>query len=184
MNMNEEWRDIQGYEGLYQVSNLGRVKSLDREITAISRWGTPQRYIAKGRIRKVSLSTTGYPQVQLSKDGRTDTCQVHRLVAAAFIANPNNLPEVNHKNEDKCDNKACNLEWCTREYNAHYLNACTRHARKIWKRVRQITLDGKFVAEYPSVREASKANGISVSYISKAIHGAVSHINGHCFELV
>ncbi|WP_300905716.1 NUMOD4 domain-containing protein [uncultured Bacteroides sp.] len=182
--MNEEWRDIQGYEGLYQVSNLGKVRSLDREITAVSRWGTPQKYTAKGRVLKGSFSTVGYPQVQLSKEGTITTYQVHRLVAMAFLANPDNLSEVNHKNEDKCDNRACNLEWCDRDYNAHYLNACTRHAHKIWKRVRQFTLDGKFIAEYPSVSEASKANGISVSYISKVIHGVVSQANGHRFELV
>lgn len=182
--MTEEWHDIQDYKGLYQVSNLGRVRSLDREITAISRWGTPQKYIAKGRIIKGSLSTVGYPQVRLSKDGIITTYQVHRLVATAFLANPNNLSEVNHKNEDKCDNKVSNLEWCDRDYNAHYLNACTRHAHKICKRVKQFTLDGKFVAEYPSVSEASKANGISVSYISKVIHGVVDHANGYRFESV
>lgn len=182
--MTEEWKDIQGYEGLYQVSNLGRVRSLDHIVSAISKWGTPQTYLSKGRIRKGVPSSKGYPQVLLSKEGTVTTHPIHRLVAVAFIPNPDNLPEVNHKNEDKSDSRASNLEWCTRDYNAHYLNACTRHAHKIWRKVKQFTVDGKFVVEHSSVSAAAKANGISISYVSKVIHGVVDSVKGYRFELI
>ena len=181
--MTEEWKDIQGYEGFYQVSNLGNVRSVDHIVNAISRWGTPQTYTVKGKLRKGVISSVGYPQVLLSKEGTVTTHQIHRLVAMAFLPNPCNLPEVNHKNENKRDNRACNLEWCTRYYNAHYLNACTRHAHKIWRKVKQFTADGEFIAEHQSVSEAAKANGISVSYVSKVIHGVVDQVNGYRFEL-
>lgn len=180
----EEWRDIEGYEGIYQVSNLGKVRGLDHVVTAISRWGTPQIYVVKGRLMKGSISTTGYPQVILSRGGEIKSHQIHRLVAKAFLDNPNNFPEVNHKNENKRDNRVCNLEWCDRDYNAHYKNACTRHAHKIWKKVRQLTIDGEYVAEYPSVSEAARVNGISVSYVSKIICGVIDNARGYRFELV
>lgn len=110
--MNEIWKDVKGYEGLYQVSNLGRVKSLDR----IDRKGR----LRKGRILKPSSNGRGYLNVCLTVDNIPHTIKVHRLVAEAFISNPDNLPQVNHKDEIKTNNHADNLEWCTAEYNSNY----------------------------------------------------------------
>lgn len=101
--MNEEWRDILGYEGLYKVSNLGMVYSMKRK-----------------KIMKLSKTEKGYYKVYLMKDGTGKHKKVHRLVAEAFIPNPNNLPQVNHKDEDKTNNIVTNLEWCTAEYNSNY----------------------------------------------------------------
>ena len=114
----EVWRDIKGYEGLYQVSNLGRVKSLERYVKGI--YGlrkVQQKIMSIARIR-----TNGYMQVHLTKNGIAKKYQVHRLVAEAFIPNPNNLPIVNHKDENKINNCVWNLEWCTYSYNLTYGN--------------------------------------------------------------
>ena len=106
--MKEMWKDIPGYERLYQVSNLGNVRSLN--------------YNRTGEIKLLKQSTNKheYKLVSLCKNGKTKTCKVHRLVAIAFIPNPNNLPIINHKDEDKTNNNVNNLEWCTYEYNVNY----------------------------------------------------------------
>ena len=115
--MKEEWRDIKGYEDLYQVSNLGRVKSLKDN---------------KGNYREKILSnsttTQGYLFVHLYKNGKVKLFTVHRLVAMHFIDNSNNYKEVNHKDENKSNNCVENLEWCTREYNNNYGTKNKRHS--------------------------------------------------------
>jgi hypothetical protein len=111
----EEWRDIKGYEGLYQVSNLGRVKSLSRTIER-SKYGS---IFVSEKILSTN-STKGYLYVSLCKCGKQKRVRVHRLVAEAFIPNQDNLPEVNHKDENKENNAVSNLEWCTNKYNCNY----------------------------------------------------------------
>lgn len=101
----EEWRDIKGYEGDYQVSSYGRIKSL--------KWG-------KEKILKLRKDKKGYTVVTLSKNSKTILKKVHRLVAETFMPNPNNYPQVNHKDENKSNNNINNLEWCTNEYNRNY----------------------------------------------------------------
>lgn len=117
-NLTEIWKDIEGYEGLYQVSNLGRVKSLDRK-EYFYRGDTPVERIRKGCILSPS-SSCGYLHVNLHDGKKRKMKLIHRLVAQAFIPNPDILPEVNHKNELKTDNSVSNLEWCTAKYNSNY----------------------------------------------------------------
>src|SRR5690606_28733657 len=112
MNYNtveEVWKDVKGYEGFYQVSNLGRVKSLERHVPN----GDNTFRVVKERYLKTNKKTNEYIKVNLS--GKS--FRVHRLVATAFIGNPNNYPEVNHINGDKTDNNVTNLEWCSSSYN-------------------------------------------------------------------
>ena len=114
--MNEEWRPIEGYEGLYEVSNLGRVRSLDMYVK--SRYGNYRLH--KGKVLSPAKDTNGYLFVNLTYNGKHNTIRVHRLVALTFIPNPDNLPEVNHKDEDKSNNRVDNLEFCDRKYNINY----------------------------------------------------------------
>lgn len=110
----EEWKDIPGYEGSYQISNLGRVRTLTRKIT--------NNHVLQGQIVNPILQHSGYLHVGLWKGGKCSQRRVHRLVAEAFVDNPENKPTVNHLNEDKTDNRACNLEWATYRENTVYGN--------------------------------------------------------------
>ena len=116
--MNKEiWKPIEGYEGLYEVSNYGRIKSLKRKVFV------KKKNIYKTvneRILKPNKNTHGYYSLFLSKNGMAKIVTVHSLVANAFISNPNNYPQINHKDEDKSNNNAENLEWCTCKYNINY----------------------------------------------------------------
>lgn len=144
--MEEVWKDIEGYSGKYKVSNLGNVKS--------------NLYRAQRKLLTKIVSYKGYLRVRLP-DGLK---YVHRLVAQAFIPNPNNLPQVNHKNEDKTDNRVTNLEWCSLLYNIKY---GTGIERRSYKRtllrngtssipVVQFDLQGNYIAEYLSAKEATR----------------------------
>ena len=112
--MEEIWKPVDGYEGYYEVSNLGRVRSIDRFVKA-----DKGMRLSKGQLLKPFYSN-GYARVVLSKQQKTKKFSVHRLVAIAFIPNTNNYPQVNHKNEDKNCNEVDNLEWCNGAYNCNY----------------------------------------------------------------
>lgn len=110
---DEVWKDIQGYEGLYQVSNFGNVKSLDKQV-----WGGKSFYFKKGEIKKKIIGSTGYWQVMLYKNNNHKTTKVHRIVAKVFIENPNLHNVVNHIDGNKLNNNIKNLEWCTHKHNS------------------------------------------------------------------
>lgn len=119
INKTEIWKDITGYEGYYQVSNKGRVKSLDRYIIYTSKHNRQIRQRINGRILYQGICK-GYKAVKLSKNHIQTNYSVHRLVSEAFIANPENKPEVNHKNGNKKDNRVVNLEWVTASENQQH----------------------------------------------------------------
>src|SRR5699024_6100473 len=112
----EIWKDINGYEGIYQVSSLGRVRSLDR--TLLNKNNI--EYKVKGKIRKISCTGKGYQKIQLSKEGNSKNFSIHRLVAQAFIPNPENLPIVNHIDGNKTNNHIGNLEWVSSNENMNH----------------------------------------------------------------
>ena len=144
--MDEIWKDKKDYEGHYQVSNFGRVKSIK---------------FGKERILKPLTNSSGYLCVNLYKNGIIKTYLVHRLVAEIFLPNPNNYKEVNHKDEDKSNNIVSNLEWCDRCYNNNYGTRTEKFSKKVY----QYTLDGQFVKEWPSTCECGR-NGYSQSSVS------------------
>lgn len=115
MSASEIWKDIKGYEGLYQVSNFGRIRSLDRWRNS----GTGG-YFQTGKILKTKEDVNGYLRVSLLKNGKYQKMNVHRLIAIAFIPNENNFPIINHKDGNKLNNNISNLEWCTYSYNSKH----------------------------------------------------------------
>jgi hypothetical protein len=123
-------KPVEGYEGYYEVDQFGRVYSIDRTIS-VNDNGRQYNKPIKGKQMKQTMHSRGYKVVALTKDGKTTSAFVHRLVAAAFIPNPDNLPMVNHKDEDKTNNFTENLEWCTAAYNNTYGNVQKKRARKL-----------------------------------------------------
>lgn len=151
----EKWRDIIGFNGLYQVSTMGRVRSLDR--VELQKNGIKRK--RKGRIMVLSRKRTGYLSAHLSKDCKTFDLNVHRLVAMAFIPNPKNLPCINHKDGNRENNEVDNLEWCTYLYNNTYDNARVRAALARKRVIQRFTLDGELIAEYRTVNYAASQLG-------------------------
>ena len=107
-----EWKDIPNYENLYQISNYGDVKRLNSYDS--------RGHLRNSRLRKPRISNKGYLQIGLHKNGKETKFSVHRLVAESFIPNPDNLPVINHKDENPLNNYVSNLEWCTYKYNSNY----------------------------------------------------------------
>lgn len=158
----EIWKQIEDFD--YQISNKGTVKSVSRIVK--NRFNS---FYTKEKILKPLKLNKGYLGVRLYKNSKGVTKKIHRLVAEAFIPNPNNLPQVNHINEDKTDNRVENLEWCTSEYNNNHgtrnKKVSKNHAKLNKKITLQYTLDKQLVAEYESAAEASRQTGFDVDKI-------------------
>lgn len=175
----EIWKDIPNYEGLYQVSNLGRIKSLERKIK-----NNYNYFIHKEQLLKLCIGKKdGYVYVHLTKNNKGKTTKVHRLVAKAFIPNPYNLPQINHKDENKTNNCVDNLEWCTSKYNNNYGTRNSKlynktsfrkgHKPKSCKKIEKYSLDGSLLETYSSIREAGRKNNFSASSIYRCCEGKV-----------
>lgn len=180
-----KWKPIKDYEGYYEVSDTGSVRSLDR-IVPDSKTGTKR---IKGRIMKQSESKDksrkgkGYYVVNLRKFHTSYVTQVHKLVAEAFLPNELNLPTVNHKDGDKHNNNVDNLEWATySDNNLHAINSGLRHPRG--NAVVQKNLSGKVVSVYKSASEASRETGIGRAMISHCLNHRVSTAGGYLWEKV
>lgn len=143
----EVWKDIKGFEGLYQVSTMGRVRSFHK-------YGGVEQ-----RILRIKKSKCGYMTVILSKNGKGKTLLVHRLVAQAFISNPKSERFVNHKDEDKTNNQVDNLEWCSAEHNNTY---GTRNQRAIESKKKRVLCveTGRIFESLKSATEITRATGI------------------------
>lgn len=152
--MDEEWRDIVGYEGLYKVSNFGNVYS---------------NYVH--RNLKPGKTQDGYMYVVLNKNKQKKNYLVHRLVGDAFIDNPSNLPIINHKDENPQNNHVDNLEWCDYVYNATYNDAHIKRGNNMGKHVYAYDNEGNIIAEYNSTRHAGRATGVSSGNIGECCIG-------------
>ena len=181
---NEEWRDVAGYKGLYQVSDQGRVKSLER-VTIIK---DGRKLPVKERILKPNVVHGGYLIVCLYAGGKRKMLKVHRLVCQAFHDNPENKPCVNHIDENKTNNAANNLEWCTyaenNSHGTHNARMAEGVAKALSKRVWQYTLDGELIKIWPSTIEAQRQTGFSSASISQAANGKSKQAHGYRWEYV
>lgn len=183
--LKEIWKDIEGYEGLYQVSNMGRVKSLERNVVG----GRGGLYKIEEKIL-TPCNRNGYSSVSLSKDGVITTHSIHRLVATAFIHNPNNFPMINHRNEIKNDNRVENLEWCTHKYNMNYGTINKRRGESLGygknnlcsKSILQFTKKGDFIRKWDCSMDIERELGFDNSNITKCCNGKKHFLSAYGFK--
>ena len=183
----EIWKDIPGYEGLYKISNYGRVKSLKRY-----RPNGSKSQLVPEKIKKGTDNRCGYLVVTLSKSSKTKKNYIHRLVGIAFLPNPFNLPEINHKDEDKSNNKIDNLEWCSSLYNTNYGTGIIRGRKKreengFMRKIDMYDLKGNLLKQYLCGKDIEK-DGISrrAAYLAcenkaRSYKGCVFRFHGQPF---
>lgn len=172
----EEWRDIKGYEGCYQVSDLGRVRSLDRIVRY--RNGTVREYA--GIVLKQKVMSNGYMVVRLTRNKNVENALVHRLVAAAFIQNDDGKPFINHIDCDRSNNRVSNLEWVTASDNINYAPTKERMRRsKTEQRGRAVVqidpLSGKEIGRFFSIADAARNVSTTVQNIYLICSGKRGH---------
>lgn len=165
--MKEEWRDVPGYEGLYKISNCGDVFSL-----------------IKNKILQPAKHKKGYDLIVLTKDKKHKTHYIHRLVAKAFIPNPKNKIEVNHKDGNKNNNNVLNLEWCTREENTRHAFLNGLRPMKCQIETEAIRLYDNYSFIYPSISEASRSTGVNQGNISRCCNGKCNSAGGFVFRKI
>ena len=169
------WKEIEGTNGLYLISDEGEVFS-----------------VRTNKCKKMTYGKYGHCRVELCIDGLSRHVSVHRLVAEAFIPNPNNYPIINHKDENPRNNRVDNLEWCTYKYNTNYGSCLEKMAKNHHyvsgeenaksKKVYRFTLTGELIAEYGSVGEASRMTGLNRKSIAKACNGGLKKYAECCWS--
>lgn len=168
INENEIWKPVVGYEGLYEVSSMGRVRSCDKEV-----WNRFTYILRKGKLMEQGMDDDGYCTITLCKESKKSNCHVHRLVAMAFIDNPMNLPEVNHKDSIRHNNRAENLEWVTAQGNHDHAKVKGRfHYEYLEKPVVQIDpTTNKVIQVYRSIVDANSEHGFHIGNIALCCKG-------------
>lgn len=173
----EVWKPIPDYESLYEASSFGNIRSLGR--TVYTKYFRNGQYKPGKILHPTKNKVSGYMSVMLTKDGKHIRCYVHRLVASAFLPNPNNLPQVNHKDQNRQNNAVSNLEWCSISYNSTYADAIDKHRESFLKtgytkKIYQYTLSGELVGIYRNGEEAARATGLQGRCIRQATTGISS----------
>lgn len=161
-----------------EVSNFGRVRTKDRYV----RNGKNSKRLVKGRILKQQLNKKGYMYVHINVNGKIVNRYVHRMVAVCFLPNPNGLPEVNHKDNDRTNNAVSNLEWCTSQYNLDYKkNFGTSPAQVQGRSVFAVDLNNGRVLRFETRSEAMRQLGVNTGDISRVLKGKLNQIRGYWF---
>lgn len=179
----EIWEDIKGYEGLYQVSNLGKVRGLEKtEYFTHYKTNKITKRIRKENILKLQKQKNGYIRCCLSKNHIKKYYWVHRLVAQAFIPNPKNLPCVNHKDENPRNNNANNLEWCTEKYNCNYGTSIERQVAKRKRKVVQYDTQGNVIKIWQGLADVEKELGLYRGNIYKCCNNQRAKTGGYMWK--
>jgi len=174
---DERWLPVVGYEGYYEVSDFGRVRRLDRYTTDCGKGGASRTRFIRGGLVSPNLNENGYRHLQLYRDGHKTRVKLHRIIAQAWIPNPDNLPQVNHKDENPNNNHISNLEWCTAKYNSNYgtrkqrLSKILQNSLVRGKPVALIDNKGNIIRTFISASEASRELNIDSSYVAKICRG-------------
>lgn len=172
--LTEWWMPIKNFEGFYEVSNTGKVRSLDRYV----KYKSSGLKLIKGKVLKQGLAKSGYYTVSLLKNSIQKTFTIHRLVSKAFIPNPRNLAYVNHKDEVKTNNDISNLEWCTPKYNNAYSGIGGHNKKKVY----QFNKNREIINVFESTCEAAKILGFNQSNISANCKGKYKQVHGYVFS--
>jgi len=177
--MEEIWKSIEGFEELYEVSNFGRVKSLEKLGSVYAGKGKPRKkFIIKEKL--IEGWVQEYQVIELRKNGKGHSKKVHRLVAEAFIPNTYGKPQVNHIDENKLNNRLNNLEWVTAEENVNHGTALVRRIKSQSKPILATKEDTKIY--FKSIKEASDYLKVNRSCISHSLAGRAKKIKGFTFE--
>ena len=185
--MEEIWKDIKSYEGLYQISNTGKIKSLERYKDNHSK-----KQLVKEKIRRQIISKTGYYTCMLTKNGNLKLFKVHRIVAEAFIPNPNNYPIINHIDGNKLNNNVSNLEWCSYSHNEkedyklglikNNTYGLKKYTDNLKKKIKQYDLKGNFLKEWNSVSEIKKELNYETTNICSCCKGKRKTAYGYIWK--
>lgn len=176
----EIWKEIPDFPG-YEASSFGRIKST-RRIVYVCRKTNSYSYEIPERIMTPHIMNSGYYGITLCLNGKHINTIVHRLIAKTFIPNPYDFAEVNHKDENKLNNKVSNLEWCNKQYNKNYGTGNRRSAKKRSTPVVQYSLNGEFIKEYNSIIEASKCVNGDRKGIALCCKGVFSTAQGYIWR--
>ena len=180
----EEWRDIQGYEGLYQVSNHGRVRSLDR-IGYQKHWqGGLSRYVHKGKVLKARKQRNGYMTVDLRRNGKFERFLIHRLVGSHFLEKPEGKNYINHLDVNPENNRSDNLVWCTQSENIQYAYDNGTKIPPHMRKVAQYDLDGNFIRMWNSQAEIERTLHIFQANITKVCRGKRNQTGGFKWQYI
>ena len=197
---SEIWKPVVGYEGLYEVSSLGRVRSVDRNI--VHKNGSI--HFKKGVVLRPCINENGYFAVALCRGGYSKTIRLHRIVATAFIENPENKPDVDHIDTNRLNCVASNLRWVTRKENLrnpnstpHYRMSASKEYGSGWKAIEtrnrnkskgaevpvvQYTMDGVFIKRFRSIAEAARETGVQDASIHLFLKGKIRHAGGFVWK--
>lgn len=192
--MKEIWKNISNYNDKYQISNYGRIKSVDSVYMIPNQYKKMHKHIYRGKILKTSIDNNGYANIRLRKNGKTKCFLIHRLVAKAFIPNPNNYPVINHINGNKLDNKVENLEWCTQSHNVKeaYKLGLQKTSHNVFQKghiphnitkINQYDLQGNYIKTYNSILEATLLfTNKHSSNISQCLNGKINTAYGYIWR--